>query len=389
MSAAGEPSQQVDERLRTIARSYGAPDARVSVLSSVVVLALGPHEAPTFEEASWLGGSLRLDQADALYGLVEDAELATVRPAEGLARLHAIVASKPRYGWAMTILAHVVLTAGLCLVLRPTPRDFAAAVVFGALVGVANRIASRWRSLGPVMPFLAAFGVAAPTFALANANVLNADYQALIPPLVSFIPGVTLTMGVVELAAGHMVAGASRVAFGTLQLLLLAVGIVAGAALAGTSPPDHLATEAAEAWAPWIGVAVFGLGMLMYFSGHLNALPWLLVVLYGGWIAQVLGNELLGGYLSGFVGALVMTPLAFAVERRPTAPPALVTLVPGYWLLVPGAVGLLGVAEVLGNNHVASLDDLGRGAGGILAIALGALCGYALRPGRFRVAAGG
>jgi hypothetical protein len=34
-----------------------------------------------------------------------------------------------------------------------------------------------------------------------------------------------------------------------------------------------------------------------------------------------LGDQALGGYLSGFVGAIVMTPVAYIVERRPSGPP--------------------------------------------------------------------
>jgi hypothetical protein len=38
------------------------------------------------------------------------------------------------------------------------------------------------------------------------------------------------------------------------------------------------------------------------------ALGRLLLVLYAAWIGQYLGDQALDGYLSGFVGASVMTP---------------------------------------------------------------------------------
>jgi uncharacterized membrane protein YjjP (DUF1212 family) len=379
MNAAGESAPQADEHLRTIARRFGAPTARVSVLPSLVFVALGPGEPPTLEERQWLGGPMRLDQTQVLYELVDEAKQGVITPTEGLERLHAIVASPPPRGWPVLVLGVVVLTTGLSLVLRATPRDLLAAVAFGLVVGLLDRVTARSRSLQVVMPFLAAAGVSAATFALAEGGTLNTDYQAIIPPLVTFLPGVTLMVGLVELGAGESIAGASRVAAGTLMLLLLAVGIVAGTALVGPETEPIAATAGRlGTWAPWVGVLVFAVGMLLYFSGRLSALPWLLVVLYGGWIGQLAGNALVGGYLSGFVGGLVITPLAFAVQRRPSAPPALVTLVPGFWLLVPGAIGLLGLTKVLGDDRTASVDDLGRGFGGILAIAIGALCGYSL-----------
>ena len=64
----------------------------------------------------------------------------------------------------------------------------------------------------------------------------------MIPPLVTFLPGAALTTSVVELSAGEMVTGASRLVAGTLQLVLLAFGIVAGAQAFGAPSSDALAT---------------------------------------------------------------------------------------------------------------------------------------------------
>ena len=52
-----------------------------------------------------------------------------------------------------------------------------------------------------------------------------------------------LTTATVELASGEMVAGASRLVFGGVQMLLLAFGIVAGVELAGL-PSEAVAHDA-------------------------------------------------------------------------------------------------------------------------------------------------
>jgi uncharacterized membrane protein YjjB (DUF3815 family) len=101
-------------------------------------------------------------------------------------------------------------------------------------------------------------------------------------------------------------------------------------------------------------------------------------VLYAAWIGQFLGNEAFGGYVSGFIGALVMTPVAYMVERHPSGPPALVSFLPAFWLLVPGALGLIGVTEYLVDDTAAGIQDFIGTVGSIIAIALGVLCGYPL-----------
>ena len=59
-------------------------------------------------------------------------------------------------------------------------------------------------------------------------------------------------------------------------------------------------------------------------------------------------------------------------------PPALVSFLPGFWLLVPGALTLIGVNEYLGQSTVRGAEDLIDAAGSMVAIALGVLCGHPL-----------
>ena len=73
-----------------------------------------------------------------------------------------------------------------------------------------------------------------------------------------------------------------------------------------------------------------------------------------------------------------MTPVAYAVEHVPSGPPAPVSFLPAFWLLVPGALGLIGLTEYLGADPVSGLGDLLGTVSAILAIAVGVLCGYPL-----------
>ena len=132
-------------------------------------------------------------------------------------------------------------------------------------------------------------------------------------------------------------------------------------------------------WAPWLGVVVFGIAAAIYFSAPRGALPWLMLVLLAAWLGQLVGDRLVGADVSGFFGALVMTPIALAIARLPGGPPSQVTFLPAFWLLVPGAIGLIGVTEVVGDPA----DGRHRGprrrrSASIVAIALGVLVGASL-----------
>jgi uncharacterized membrane protein YjjP (DUF1212 family) len=375
MNAAGEAVNEIEERLRQIAAAYGAPEARCMVLPTFLAIALEAGDTAVLEETRQFG-AFRLDQTATLFELVKQAEEAEVTPGEGIARLAEIAASEPRFSPATRIAGHTVLTVGICLVLQPTALDVAVVAVLGAVVGLFIHLAGRWPSIEVLMPVIAAAGVSAVTIALIR-HGWNIDLRAMIAPLVTFLPGAALTMGTAEIAAKEMVAGSSRLISGSLQLLLLAFGIVAGAQLVGEPSQAQLITDSSSLlgwWAPWVGVLVFGVGTWIFFSGP--SLFWLCVVLYVAWIGQVIGNEIFGGYVSAFCGALVMTPAAYIVERQAGGPPALVTFLPAFWLLVPGALGLIGITELLGTDAAPNLADLVGTFGAIAGIALGVLCGY-------------
>ena len=348
------------------------------VLPTALMITLGPPGGTSIDSIPQLGGALRLDQISALYELVHEAERGEVEPAEGLGRIEHILETPPRHGAVVTVAAYSAMTVGLCLILQPTPSDVAIAAGLGAIVGMIAHAAHGRQTLTVFVPMLAAMIVAGLSFEAVQHGVADPGLRTLIAPLVVFLPGAVLTTATVELASGEMVAGASRLVFGTVQLLLLAFGIVAGVELAGLPTEAVVGDEPANLlgwWAPWLGVIVFGIAAALHFSAPRGSLRWLMVVLAAAWIGQLAGGELVGDEVSGFFGALAMTPVALAIARLPGGPPSQVTFLPAFWLLVPGALGLIGVTQVVGDPAAASIEDLVKPLGSIVSIALGVLCG--------------
>ena len=278
------------------------------------------------------------------------------------------------------MLGYTTLTIGIALILRPAPRDVAAAAVLGTVVGVLRLLARGRRSLEVLMPFLAAFAVALLTALAVKHDVTDPGLRAMIAALVVFIPGVALTTAVLELTEGQMISGSSRLVWATTQLGLIAFGIVAGVSAAGV--PAERAFSSSDAllgdWAPWLGVLVFAVGVTVAHSTPPGALLSLLVVLYAAWTGQVLGDALFGAYSSGFVGAVVMTFVAYQLARLQSTMPVYAMFLPGFWLLVPGSLGLIGLTTFLAFPDSASGTDVFAVIGAIAAVALGVLCGVEL-----------
>jgi uncharacterized membrane protein YjjB (DUF3815 family) len=226
-------------------------------------------------------------------------------------------------------------------------------------------------------PVIAAFAVSALTALAVEQEISQLGMRPMVAALVVFLPGAALTNSVLELAAGEMISGASRLVAGVVQLGLLAFGILAGIEAVGIPTTTILfgTEELLGEWSIWLGVLVFSIGVVVADSAPPQALPTLLVVLYTAFTAQVLTNALFGGYVAALIGATVMTVMAFVMERFSSAMPAYASFLPGFWLLVPGALGLIGLTRLAGGG---SGGELFVTVGSIFAVALGVLCGTQL-----------
>lgn len=378
--ACGEQTAKVELILRRTASAYGMRKSRVVAFPTAVFISIHDEVGELVTLAQCEPQTLRLDQMADVYAVGELAQKAEMTPGEGVQRLSAIQAQKTRFGALGTVLGHTILTVGLAIVLMPTAANLAAAAVLGCIVGVV-KLFNRGRAVLSVpLPVIAATLVSTLVFLAVRHGFPVDPLHALVPPLVTFLPGGMLTLGMVELAYGDMVSGSSRLIAGFVQLVLLAFGLAAGAILVGYSPND-LTYSAAQYVkvidASWLGVVVFGLGVYLHFSAPRNSLQWILLVLLIAFGAQQLAVGFFGSEISGFFGTLVATPLGYLIQLRFRGPPATVTFLPTFWLLVPGALGLLSVTQML-SNRAAGLDGLVTVLFVITSIALGTLVGAAL-----------
>ena len=234
--------------------------------------------------------------------------------------------------------------------------------------------------LQPVLPVLVSFGVGAAVFWVAEHYDGDNPIRNLIPPLVIFLPGAAITTGTMELAGGQTISGASRLVEGLVDLLLLAVGIVAAAELLHT-PSSQFIDNPVDRLGPWtapIALLAIVLGNHLHKCAPRRALPWILLVLTVAYAGQSAGAALFSAELSGFFGALAMTPLVLLIGRRTAGPPTMVLFLPAFWMLVPGATGLIGVTSAVGGGGRLSPADFASTMITVVAIALGVLLGTAI-----------
>jgi uncharacterized membrane protein YjjP (DUF1212 family) len=382
----GEAVDAVRNQLSAIAEQSGAHDVDILVFPTALMVQAGEGESALVRLTSAAGGGrLRLDQVSAVYDLAGRVQRGEVGIAEATPELDAILVMPPLFGTITRTLGLGVLSAGFALALQPTLLGVVGAFVLGTLVGCALLI--RVPELQAVMPVAASFCVATVVFLLAEHYDGENPIRSLIPPLVIFLPGAAITTGTMELAAGQTISGASRLVEGLMDLLLLAFGIIAAAALVGAPSADLIDRpfDRLGAWTTVLALVVIALGNHLHLCAPRRAVPWILLVLAVASAGQAFGAAVFSAELSAFFGALAMTPLVLLIGRRRAGPPSMVLFLPAFWLLVPGATGLIGVTAIVGTNSRLAPADFTATMVTVLAIALGVLIGTAAVRAGFEV----
>lgn len=375
--ASSQATNDVEDTLSRLAARYGRSELRIFVLPTIVLIedpSTTPAQTSIFAASSSV---LRLDQVGDVELLVRLAVRDAPTPDDVIARLSTIRSTRTRFGPTLTVFGYTLLTVGFGLVLNPTVTALPVYVVLGVLVGSIMLIGSRVTTLSLLLPVVTAFSVTLLVSVFIRPLVHDEVLRLVAPALVSFLPGLTLTIAAVELTSGQVMAGASRLVYGVARLGLLTFGVYAGLTLAGESPPPATAPQQLGAWAPWAGILLVSIGYYLYSSAPRRSLLWIayaLVVAYG---AQLLGNVLLGAEMSGLVGALVVVPAVMLAGRLQAAPATAVMLTCAYWLLVPGAMGFIGLSEAA-SGTAGGASMILRTFGSLTAIAIAMLLGAGL-----------
>lgn len=346
---AGFPVDTVTNTLRAAAHSYGFARPDVAVIPSAVFLNLDETHRGLFTAVST--SMSRLDQSTAIAAVARHAATGELDPVEGLAELERLPLLPPRFPYWATILGYGLVAAGFALVFRFDWWDPVIAGVLGMLVGVISRATRANSALNVLMTPL--LGSVCSALAFLISNILGTNIRPVhiaVASLIVLLPGAALTRATMEMASGHIVSGSSRMLWSVMQMVLLAAGIVVGARIVGVESLDVVYThhDRLPLWVAFFAVLIYAIG-----QGLANNMPkgsiWIVVLLLlGAQLLMVVGTAELGPVFASGVAATITLLAAIVFEERGRSHvPAISLFTPVFWLLVPGAVGVIGLANTL------------------------------------------
>jgi uncharacterized membrane protein YjjP (DUF1212 family) len=371
LSRYGETADSLESGLQACARTLGVEVAFFSVPTAVFA-AYGHGDAMHTVLLHTRDSAIDLQALGLLDETLLDVTRGRKSAAQGLAEVRLITASPLRFPWYMRVLASGLGAAAISVFLGGGVRELGAAIPVGLAVGALAVLARRLQRLTSLVELLAGFLAAVLTLALGHVLPHFHLATVVLAGLILLLPGLSITLGVSELAARHLVSGSARLAGATVSLVSLGLGVAMGYAIftkIGWVPPVGPAREIPGQWLTALAV-VGSAGALLVVTNSRPRDIWVVlcavaVAVYG---ARV-GAWLVGPTV-GVVVASLLLGLGSNLYARLTNRPAAVPLVPGLAALVPGALGFRGISAFL-RSATGSMEILAA----VLVIAAGLVVG--------------
>jgi len=381
---AGYPTADLEERVLALADSLGLAGAEISATPTVVEVSVGelPHQRSyTLRVRPAVVDLDAIARLDALVQEILDGEVDAQRV---LARLSEIRAERLERPWPVLLAAYALAGAALTPVLGGGWREALAGALVGLVVGGIALPARRAARTEPVVAPLAAVAASFCAVAIAQLVLDAAPDVVTLAALVTFLPGMTLTIGMRELSTEHLQSGVANTASALVQLLGLVFGVGVGRSIAvgwfgtvGSSTPD-------TAFAGVHLLAALAAGVA--FTVTLRARSRDATVMCAATVLALAANEVgalvFGKDASAFVAALVVGivgGVAGSLLRRSS----LVFIVPGVLMLVPGSAGFNSALQLLANQTVSGITAGFDTFITAMSIAYGLMIASVLLPRRF------
>lgn len=223
----------------------------------------------------------------------------------------------------------------------------------GWLAYVLNRWSLRSKRVEEMLEPLSALLIALVGSGLAALGVVLNVPIVVLSGIIIFIPGLSLTIGLRELAARHLMSGTARIMDAAMTLFKLYFGTLLGLALGNLWWGSSNVIVELGNYTNLHYLAVLGLtaSLLVTFKINQNDAFWGLLAGCIAYLGAMLGSHWFGPNLGGLVGAFIVGVYANIYSLLRNTPSHLV-LLPGLVLLVPGSKVYVGLNSLVSGENI-------------------------------------
>lgn len=279
---------------------------------------------------------------------------------QAIERLKEVERKSPPYGVILTFLAFGASSGAFAMLMHTSWHDVFWSTILGFIVFLFVIWAERSRRVTEMLEPMAALttSMLASLISLFDPSI-NIP-MVILSSIIAFIPGLSLTVGLSELAARHLMSGTARIMDSVMVLFKLYFGAVLGMAFGkliwgevSFIPPDTI-----PVWTSWLAVTTLSISLVILFKVRLKDAPWGMIAGYISFSMSIWASSYLGVALGAFVGAFALGIYSNLFSRVMNLPSSIVRLL-GLVVLVPGSKVYIGLNSLVTGKQMLAVSDLG------------------------------
>ncbi len=356
LHAYGIPAHRLEDVMEKASERLGLRGQFFSTPTSIFA-SFGPQDEQRTFLMRVVPGEVDLGKLADLDDVTTGVLRGALDPAEGSRQIDRILAEPPRYGRALTTVAFGLASAAASRILGGGLKEIAASALIGLITGFLSLLAGKYPALSRVFQPIAAFTASALaemlTFAIGGYSVSNATLAGLIV----LMPGLTLTIALIELSTQNLSSGTSRLSGAFVVFLSIGFGVAVGGTITDLLIGAPLIARPARlpGWTEIAALLAMPIALTVLLRAQLRDAVWIVLAGALAVSGSRVGVKFFGPEIGVFLGALTVGAASNWYARLLDRP-ATITQVPGILLLVPGTVGFRGLAALMDEKTLSGVD---------------------------------
>jgi uncharacterized membrane protein YjjP (DUF1212 family) len=353
---AGYPTDDLEERLVALAEALGLDETQVSATPTVLDVSFGAGPRQRSFALRVKPSGVDLEAIAGLDELVQGLLEGKIDNEAALARLDELRDAPIERPWPLLLGAYAIAGAALTPVLGGGWRKAVAGALIGLIVGAIALPARRTARAEPMVAPVAALAASFCAAALVELGISASPEVVTLAALVTFLPGMRLTIGMWELATEHLQSGVANTASALVQLLGLVFGVGIGRSIAESwfGPAEQVGLDASFSGTHLAAAVAAGLAFTLTLRARYRDAIVMCSATVLALSAQELGAVVFGREAAVFVAALAVG-MAGGLGGRLLNRSPLVFVVPGVLMLVPGSAGFASALQLLSDQTVSGV----------------------------------
>lgn len=351
----GTPAHRLEEIVGLVMQRLGVQGNIFSLPTGILVSIGSPQELKT-ALLRVEPGSVDLGKVSQLDELTNGVIAGEIAPEDGLRRLDEIVSMPSCYGRLLTALSFGLASGSSARFFGGGWRECLVSLGIGVVIGWLAILSDRSRTLSRVFdPVAAVFASSVAVLATEFLRPMSV-YITTVASLIVLLPGLTLTIAMNELSTRNLVSGTARLMGAVVLFFEIGFGVALGTQLSKLLPHGNLLGQpkSLPEWTLWIALVVSPLALGVLYRARPRDLGWVLLACVVAFLGARFGSSLLGQELGICIGAFSIG-LVGNLFTRLASRPAVIPLVPGLTMLVPGSVGFKSLSEFLDQDVVSGV----------------------------------